>query len=47
MKELRDNPRCFVCGKENPAGLGVDFEIDRELAIHQRKIHAIGYSPGI
>jgi uncharacterized protein (TIGR00369 family) len=30
MKELRDNPRCFVCGKENPSGLGVDFDIDRE-----------------
>jgi len=30
MKELRDNERCYVCGKENPAGLGVDFEIDRE-----------------
>jgi uncharacterized protein (TIGR00369 family) len=30
MKELRDNQRCYVCGKENPAGLGVDFEIDRE-----------------
>jgi uncharacterized protein (TIGR00369 family) len=30
MKELRDNPRCFVCGKENPSGLGVDFHIDRE-----------------
>jgi uncharacterized protein (TIGR00369 family) len=30
MTLLRDNPRCFVCGKENPAGLGVDFEIDRE-----------------
>ena len=29
-KELRDNPRCFVCGKENPSGLGVDFEIDQE-----------------
>jgi acyl-coenzyme A thioesterase PaaI-like protein len=30
MTLLRDNPRCFVCGKENPAGLGVDFKIDRE-----------------
>ncbi len=30
MKELRDNHRCYVCGKKNPAGLGVDFEIDRE-----------------
>ena len=30
MKELRDNQRCFVCGRDNTAGLGVDFEIDRE-----------------
>jgi uncharacterized protein (TIGR00369 family) len=30
MTRLRDNQRCYVCGKENPAGLGVDFEIDRE-----------------
>jgi uncharacterized protein (TIGR00369 family) len=36
MKELRDNQRCYVCGKENPAGLGVDFEIDKE----QRAISA-------
>ena len=36
MKELRDNQRCYVCGKENPVGLGVDFEINRE----QRAISA-------
>ncbi|MCK9419150.1 MAG: PaaI family thioesterase [Nitrospirae bacterium] len=30
MIQLRDNQRCYVCGKENPAGLGVDFEIDKE-----------------
>jgi uncharacterized protein (TIGR00369 family) len=30
MKELRDNPHCYVCGKENPAGLGVAFEVDRD-----------------
>jgi uncharacterized protein (TIGR00369 family) len=36
MTQLRDNHRCYVCGKENPAGLGVDFEIDRE----QRAISA-------
>jgi uncharacterized protein (TIGR00369 family) len=30
MKQLQDNQRCYVCGKENPAGLAVDFEIDRE-----------------
>lgn len=29
MKELRDNQRCYVCGTENPEGLGVHFEIDR------------------
>jgi uncharacterized protein (TIGR00369 family) len=36
MTQLRDNQRCYVCGKENPAGLGVDFEINRE----QRAISA-------
>lgn len=30
MKELRDNQSCYVCGKKNPAGLGVAFEIDRD-----------------
>lgn len=30
MLQLRDNQRCYVCGRENPAGLRVDFEIDRE-----------------
>jgi acyl-coenzyme A thioesterase PaaI-like protein len=29
MKDLRDNQRCYVCGKDNPAGLHVDFEIDK------------------
>ncbi len=28
MKELRDNQRCFVCGKKNPIGLSVDFTIN-------------------
>lgn len=36
MKELRDNQRCYVCGKENPAGLGVNFKINKE----QRAISA-------
>ncbi len=36
MTQLRDNQRCYVCGKENPVGLGVDFEINRE----QRSISA-------
>jgi uncharacterized protein (TIGR00369 family) len=30
MKQLRDNERCYVCGKKNPSGLAVDFEINRE-----------------
>ncbi len=30
MKQLQDNQRCYVCGKKNPAGLAVDFDIDRE-----------------
>lgn len=30
MKELRDNQRCYVCGKKNPIGLAVDFVIDAE-----------------
>jgi uncharacterized protein (TIGR00369 family) len=29
MAELRDNEHCFVCGKDNPAGLQVVFETDR------------------
>ena len=28
MKELKDNQRCYVCGKDNPSGLKVQFEID-------------------
>jgi uncharacterized protein (TIGR00369 family) len=31
MIQLRDNQRCYVCGKKNPAGLAVDFTIDKEL----------------
>jgi uncharacterized protein (TIGR00369 family) len=30
MKKLRDNQRCFVCGKKNPTGLAVDFEINEQ-----------------
>ena len=30
MQKLRDNQKCFVCGKKNPAGLAVDFDIDTE-----------------
>jgi uncharacterized protein (TIGR00369 family) len=31
MKQLRDNHRCYVCGRDNPAGLRVDFEVDHEM----------------
>jgi len=30
MKELRDNQRCYVCGKQNPAGLAVAFELNAD-----------------
>jgi uncharacterized protein (TIGR00369 family) len=30
MRKLRDNRKCYVCGRENPAGLGVEFEINAE-----------------
>ncbi len=30
MKELQDNQLCYVCGKNNPLGLAVDFVIDRD-----------------
>ena len=29
MKELKDNQRCYVCGKDNPSGLRAVFEIDK------------------
>lgn len=29
MKELKDNQRCYVCGKDNPSGLHVQFAVDR------------------
>ena len=28
MKELKDNQRCYVCGKDNPSGLKVQFAVD-------------------
>lgn len=28
MKELKDNQRCYVCGKDNPSGLHVQFTVD-------------------
>jgi uncharacterized protein (TIGR00369 family) len=30
MKQLRDNQKCYVCGRKNPAGLAVEFEINAE-----------------
>jgi uncharacterized protein (TIGR00369 family) len=30
MQQLRDNERCYVCGKKNPVGLSVDFTIKTE-----------------
>ncbi len=37
MKLLRDNQGCYVCGRKNPIGLSVEFEIDRSA----RAIHAL------
>jgi uncharacterized protein (TIGR00369 family) len=37
MTQLRDNQRCYVCGKENPASLGVDFEINKEQRVISAK----------
>ena len=30
MAQLRDNERCYVCGKKNPVGLSVDFKNNAE-----------------
>src|SRR5690242_10451743 len=30
MQQLRDNERCYVCGKKNPVGLKIDFKINAE-----------------
>lgn len=30
MNQLRDNQKCFACGKQNPVGLGVDFAVHAE-----------------
>jgi len=27
MRELRDYPNCFICGKDNPIGLKIEFEM--------------------
>ncbi len=36
MSTLRDNEHCYVCGKKNLAGLGIEFEIDETA----KMIHA-------
>jgi uncharacterized protein (TIGR00369 family) len=33
MKELKDNQRCYVCGKNNPDGLHVQFAVDHTTRI--------------
>ena len=30
MIQLRDNSGCYVCGRENPIGLAVEFQINEE-----------------
>ncbi len=30
MRQLRDIQNCYVCGRENPVGLAVEFQIDAE-----------------
>ena len=33
MKSVKDDNRCFACGKNNPIGLKLDFETDGEHTI--------------
>jgi uncharacterized protein (TIGR00369 family) len=33
MQQLQDNQRCYVCGKNNPLGLSVDFKIDTDARV--------------
>lgn len=33
MKSVKDDNRCFACGKSNPIGLKLDFETDGEYTI--------------
>jgi len=30
MRQLRDNQSCYVCGRKNPVGLGVEFQVSAE-----------------
>jgi uncharacterized protein (TIGR00369 family) len=46
MTDLRDNQRCYVCGKKNPVGLAVDFEIDREARAIKAKFTPSGNHEG-
>ncbi len=46
MKELRDNQSCFVCGRMNPSGLQVDFEIDREAGSIKAKFTPLSHHQG-
>jgi len=46
MMELRDNQRCYVCGKQNPAGLAVAFEIDAEARSIRARFTPAGVHQG-
>ncbi len=46
MKQLRDNQGCYVCGKENPNGLAVDFEINKEARSIQGRFRPSGFHQG-
>lgn len=32
MTKLPDNKKCYACGTQNPVGLGVDFDFNRDLS---------------
>jgi acyl-coenzyme A thioesterase PaaI-like protein len=46
MNHLRDNQRCYVCGKKNAIGLSVDFKIDRETRAIEAKFIPSGNHEG-
>ena len=35
MKELTEADNCFVCGKNNPAGLKINFQIENDVCLGQ------------
>ena len=37
MTDFRDNEHCYVCGRKNPLGLAVDFEINKEARTIEAK----------